>query len=170
MDQEKICKAINITKRDGHITPSKLRDELNLNNEEIQTILQSFIDTDFVDHKYNWTGPATNRDKDKAKEYDRLKSLSSQVINICLTILFAGFIIFFATQPQGVSSCIEDFLDGNISIQLLQSECPNVDESSLIQSVTERYPNGPIRDQLLSEIDSVYLSDEEFEEMLKELN
>jgi hypothetical protein len=169
MDRETLYNTINITKRDGYISPKVLRDELELSNKDIQTVLQSFIDTGFIDHKYHWTGPENKVNEEKAQKYDQLKGAGRQIFNIGFTVLFAGFIIYFSIQPKGTSSCTEEFLNGNISAELVQSECPNVSESVLIEAVTERYAAGPARDQLLAEIDAVYLSDEEFEELLREL-
>lgn len=74
MDQKKLYEAIEITKREGAISPSVLSRELSLNDEEIQSILQTLQYTDFIDSDMRLSSLKTESFIDrKDEEYTELR-------------------------------------------------------------------------------------------------
>lgn len=64
-----------------------------------------------------------------------LKRIAESVAGLVAVAIF----LYFAFQPQGVSSCTADFVNGYASVSEIKEACPNLKKESLINAVEERY-------------------------------
>lgn len=92
MDPETLYKAIEITKRDGSVTPTVLKTELGLENKEIQPILQTFVYTGFVDASWKLASRQQDEyiervEKERDDEWKKKKEYEAWLAGAALTIL-----------------------------------------------------------------------------------
>ena len=87
----------------------------------------------------------------------KLNRVMENIGYIVATLFVITVILYFAFQPQGVASCTGSFLNQEMTVADVKTECPNLTKSDLVNALIESDDlTKDERDQLLTDITENY--------------